>query len=179
MVREVDIKLPEIGFQLNTENDIIFCKENADMRRFRDITGVANHRAHYNEVREPILKVVFAHDDMEQMRQIEEIETAHPVASLVDFIRSEKTFFEILPKGVSKGNVLTKMAEFLGVNKQKTIAVGDYYNDVSMIKAAGLGFAVGNALEDVKKIADYVTVGNDEDAIAAIIEGLDNGTYKI
>lgn len=52
----------------------------------------------------------------------------------------------------------------------RTIAVGDNQNDISMIKAAGLGIAVANAREEVKKAADYVTVSNNDDAIAEIIE---------
>ena len=71
------------------------------------------------------------------------------------------------------------MAKLLGIDMGKTIAVGDYYNDVSMIKNAGIGFAVANAVDDAKTVADYITVNNNEHAIAKIIEGLDHGIYKI
>ena len=70
------------------------------------------------------------------------------------------------------------MAELLGIDPNKTIAVGDYYNDVSMIKNAGLGFAVANAVDDAKAAADYITVCNNDSAIAAIVDGLDRGIYK-
>lgn len=46
-----------------------------------------------------------------------------------------------------------------------------------MIKAAGIGFAVENAVEEAKAVADHITVKNDEHAIKAIIEGLDKGRY--
>jgi hydroxymethylpyrimidine pyrophosphatase-like HAD family hydrolase len=57
--------------------------------------------------------------------------------------------------------------------------VGDYNNDISMIKSAGLGFAVANAVDEVKAVADYVTVSNDDDAIAVIIEDLDKGEFVL
>ena len=67
------------------------------------------------------------------------------------------------------------MAELLGIKQERTIAVGDYYNDISMIKAAGAGFAVANAVDEVKAVADYITVSNNESAIAAIVNKLDKG----
>ena len=99
----------------------------------------------------------------------------HPMASEFDFIRSEQILYEILPKGISKGAALTRMAELLGVDMVNTVAVGDYHNDISMIQAAGIGYAMANAHPDVKAIADRITVDNDHHAIAAIVEDLERG----
>ena len=60
--------------------------------------------------------------------------------------------FEILPKGASKGTVLCRLAEALGIRREKTIAVGDYHNDISMIRQAGLGIAVANAVDEAKAL---------------------------
>ena len=98
-------------------------------------------------------------------------------AHLFDFIRSERTLYEILPKGANKGTALCKMAELLGIKQERTIAVGDYNNDISMIKAAGAGFAVANAVDEVKAVADHITVSNNESAIAAIVDRLDKGEF--
>ena len=57
----------------------------------------------------------------------------------------------------------------------RTVAIGDYNNDISMIKAAGVGIAVANAVEEAKAVADIVTVSNEEHAIAKIIEGIERG----
>ena len=92
--------------------------------------------------------------------------------------RSERILYEILPKGISKGVALCKMADLFGIDVNRTIAVGDYNNDVSMIKAAKLGFAVSNAVDEAKSVADYITVSNNESAIAVIIDGLDRGIYR-
>ena len=56
------------------------------------------------------------------------------------------------------------------------IAIGDGYNDLSMIKFAGLGIAMGNAQEPVKKAADYITLSNEEDGVA---EALEHFYYKL
>ena len=68
-----------------------------------------------------------------------------------------------------------RMAELLGIRADRTIAVGDYDNDVAMLKAAKVGFAVANAVDAVKAAADFITVSNNENAIAAIVDSLDRG----
>ena len=140
--KEVEKALPEIGIQVVTEKKVYFHKDNYAMEIFRKITGIPFAERHLDDIERPILKMVFAHHEQEQMARLEEMLSEHPDAKNYDFVRSERILFEFLPKGVSKGNVLFKMAELFGTDALKTVAVGDYNNDVSMIKAAGLGFAV-------------------------------------
>lgn len=179
LVKEVEQKLPQMGIQFSTENGVYFYKDNKAMELFRDITGLPYKTCHFEDCKENFMKIVFADMEENEMSELIDFLSAHPKAQQFDFVRSAKILYEIIPKGVSKGNVLCKMAELLSVDIKKTIAVGDYNNDLSMIKTAGLGFAVKNAVDEVKAAADYVTVSNDEDAIAVIIEGLDKGIYKI
>ena len=58
---------------------------------------------------------------------------------------------------------LTVLLEATGVSREEVIAIGDGYNDLSMIKFAGMGIAMGNAQEPVKKAANEITLSNDED----------------
>lgn len=178
LAREVDAQLPEIGIQFNTEKEVYFIKDNAAMVYFRSVTGLPNTSCGYEDISEPVLKIVFAHEEEKQIQLLQDFLNNHPKADEFDFIRSERRLYEILPKGVSKGALLCKFAELLGIDIGKTIAVGDYYNDISMIRNAGLGFAVANAVEDAKSAADYITVSNNDHAIAMIIDGLDRGIYK-
>ena len=62
---------------------------------------------------------------------------------------------------------------------KKTVAIGDYNNDIAMLVSAGVGVAVENAKEEVKAVADYVTVDNEHHAIAKIIFDIENGTIAI
>ena len=173
LVYEVEKQLPEMGIQLNTENEIYFNKDSSAMEYFRKVTGAPNITCEYEEVKNHIFKIVFAHIDAEQITALAELLNKHPKAANYDFIRSERYLYEIVPKGSSKGNVLCKMAELLNIDINKTIAVGDYNNDISMLKAAGMGFAVENAVPEAKNAADYITVSNNEHAIAAIVDLLD------
>ncbi len=177
LVMEVEEKLPDIGIQPNTDKKVYFSKDNSAMVRFREITGLENLYCPFKDIKEPVLKVVFGHEDEERLLALKQLLDEHPLSKNFDFIRSEQTLYEILPKGSSKGLLLCKLAELLGIDRRKTIAVGDYNNDISMIQAAGIGFAVENAVAEAKAVADYVTVSNDENAIAVIIDGLDKGIF--
>lgn len=73
-------------------------------------------------------------------------------------------------KNVSKGNAMVGLCKFLKIDLKDVVAIGDDINDVSMIKMAGLGVAMGNATEEVKKIADMVTTSNEEDGVARVLE---------
>lgn len=79
---------------------------------------------------------------------------------------SKPYFLEIMDMGIEKRGALAHICHKLGISKDELIAFGDSYNDLSMISYAGLGIAMGNAQNDVKKQSDYVTDGNDEEGIA-------------
>lgn len=84
--------------------------------------------------------------------------------------RSEPFFLEILPRGIDKAQSLERLLELLGLAKNQMIACGDGYNDLSMISFAGLGVAMENAVLPVKQAADYVTLSNNDDGIAHVVE---------
>jgi len=79
---------------------------------------------------------------------------------------------EFLHPEVSKVNALKTIATDLGITPEEIVAIGDNHNDIGMIRFAGLGVAMGNAHDEVKAAADYVTLSNSEDGVAAVIEGL-------
>lgn len=84
--------------------------------------------------------------------------------------RSEPFFIELVPLGVDKAASLAKLCEVLGCTKDDMVACGDGFNDISMIEFAGLGVAMENAQEPVKEVADYITLSNDEDGVAHVIQ---------
>ncbi|MBE6551658.1 MAG: HAD family phosphatase [Ruminococcaceae bacterium] len=175
LVEFADNSINDLGIQVNTFENIYFCKENTQMEIFRRITGLPNLTADYKKINEPIAKILFGDSDPEVITHLAKILTEHPKAYMYDFIRSEPNLYEILPKGSGKGNLIPKLAEIVGVSMDNTIAVGDYYNDISMLKAARIGIAVANACDEAKEAADFVTVSNDEHAIAQIISDIDSG----
>ena len=84
--------------------------------------------------------------------------------------RSEPFFIEVMNRGVNKADAIAGLLERLGLEREDVIACGDGLNDLSMIKYAGLGVAMGNAQQAVKDAADIVTLTNDEDGIVPVIE---------
>lgn len=88
----------------------------------------------------------------------------------IEIACSAKDFIEIFPKGVNKGTALIQVCEKLGIPLEDTVAFGDQELDLPMIEAAGLGIAMGNAIEQVKERANIVTKSNNEAGIAYAIE---------
>ncbi len=79
--------------------------------------------------------------------------------------RWHPSFTDITALGADKGEGLLAMAAHLGLEPKHTMAFGDGGNDVSMIKTAGIGVAMGNALHSLKKEADYITTSVDDDGV--------------
>ncbi|MHC5247272.1 HAD family hydrolase [Enterococcus sp. LJL90] len=88
------------------------------------------------------------------------------------FVRWHPYSVDIVPKTGSKAQTIAYMAERLGIAPADVIAFGDGNNDKEMLKAAGVGVAMGNADDDVQAVADLVTATNDDDGIAKALKTL-------
>lgn len=88
----------------------------------------------------------------------------------MDIFRSAPFFLELVPKGIDKAQSLLRLLEKIGLSTDILMAFGDGYNDLSMLKLAGMGVAMENAAPEVKAEADYVTLSNEEDGVAAALE---------
>jgi len=87
-------------------------------------------------------------------------------------LRSEPHFLEFLNKKASKGTALKDLADRLNISSESVMAIGDSGNDLDMIEYAGLGVAVGNATEEVKNAAQYITTTNEENGVSEAIKQL-------
>ncbi|MCA0757445.1 Cof-type HAD-IIB family hydrolase [Paenibacillus sp. N4] len=88
----------------------------------------------------------------------------------VHITKSKPHYLEFMHKEGTKGHALRFLAEHIGCTMEQTIAIGDAWNDNEMIQAAGLGVAMGNAIQSLKDIADYVTLTNNEEGVRHVIE---------
>lgn len=86
--------------------------------------------------------------------------------------RSEPFFLEIVPMGINKAKGLSILLDKIGMQPSELIAFGDGYNDTPMLQFAGMGVAMGNAAEEIKKAADMVTESNNDDGVAIALEHL-------
>ncbi len=180
LVSFVDRELPEIAIQINGAKHVYLNKTNEAMRSFYRVTGIQRVECHYTEVHDRVAKVIFLHEENAALERLAERLKTHPLYEKFDYIRSEKTIYEILPKGVSKGSALSQLSEIYGIDPRRTVAVGDFDNDASMLHAAGCGIAVSNASEAAVRAADLVLpVSNEESAIAYIVSALEDGRINL
>jgi len=95
--------------------------------------------------------------------------------SSLDFSRTkspaypEVDFINVLTPGVSKGNALEALASHLGISMNAIMAIGDGANDISLLSSVGLAVVMGNAPDDVKAVADYITLDVDHSGLAAAV----------
>lgn len=93
----------------------------------------------------------------------------HKYSNDVSVVSSGKHFIEFTHPDANKGHALEIIAKRYGVDRKEIIAFGDHYNDIPMLKFAGMGVAMGNAVQKLKDSADFVTLSNDEDGFAYAI----------
>lgn len=119
-------------------------------------------------ITKPVPKFIML-ENGEYLEKIEPL-VAEQLGEKFSVTRSEPFFLEVMPKGIDKGSSLAKLAELTGVKREEIIVCGDSYNDVTMVKFAGLGVAMGNAKQEVKDVASFITFTNEENGIAHVIE---------
>ena len=84
-------------------------------------------------------------------------------------VRTGVGFLEIFPKDVNKGTAIKFLAQYLGLNMEQTMAMGDRDNDLPMLEVAVKAIAMGNAVDNLKKHSDFVTSDNDHDGVGVAI----------
>lgn len=91
---------------------------------------------------------------------------------MLDVYRSSPFFLEIVPKGIDKAASLDALGASIGVKQTEMAAFGDGYNDISMVQYAQWGVAMSNGCDEIKAIADFVSLSNDECGVAHAIKVL-------
>ena len=86
------------------------------------------------------------------------------------FYISKDNYLEVTSQSVSKENALLEIAKYYDISLSQTMAIGDNYNDIPMLKLAGLGVAMANAPQAVKNEADIETVSNNDNGVSKVIE---------
>lgn len=104
----------------------------------------------------------------------ERLEMRKKLAEVSDIIVSSSmpNNLEINAVGATKGEGILRLAEYLGLKPEQTMAFGDGENDFNMIQMAGCGVVMDNGDPELKKYADYITTSNDQDGVAEAIEKL-------
>lgn len=99
-------------------------------------------------------------------------EMAAPFADRLCCTFTADFYFEFTAPGIDKANALRKALPQRGIDISEVVAFGDGQNDASMLAAAGMGVAMGNAVKEARDAADMITATNNEDGIARALEEL-------
>ncbi len=145
---------PHVGSEvLCTDETWVVSNTETEQEHVR-ICGVTPQYCEVGEVPGTWLKVLFAMHTDEMPDFIRYIDAHHYEG--VDFVRSEKRFYELLPAGVSKGSALQAYRKLPGMEDFTFVAVGDYDNDLEMLRAADFAVCPQNAAPSAKAAADLV-----------------------
>ena len=88
----------------------------------------------------------------------------------LNIYKSQPCYLEVMHKQASKTNAIQLLIEKYGIQQEEIIAIGDNYNDKSMIEFAGMGVAMGNAPDEIKKVANYITDTNNNEGVAKALK---------
>ncbi|MFS0781835.1 Cof-type HAD-IIB family hydrolase [Bacillus sp. 1P06AnD] len=151
-------------------NEIITAEENEYTTIEGEITGmpVKEEPSFKKSISKPVVKVLML-EDPDKLKEVES-KLQKELNNEFSVMRSKPFFLEITEKGVTKGTSLNQLIQMCGIKRDEVIAIGDSYNDLEMIEFAGLGVAMGNAPEDIKEKADFITTSNMEHGVAKVVE---------
>lgn len=151
--------LPEDNVYLNEYERIVGVKA-------QSIEGKISDFVEKNKLFCQKVLVLVAHSEQEALYT----ELCRRLGESFDVTCSAKVLVEISPLGDNKGEAVKFLAKHYGIPIERTVAAGDNLNDLSMVKTAGMGVAVGNASSKLKEFADFVSITNNEGAVAQIIK---------
>ncbi|MCX7709227.1 MAG: Cof-type HAD-IIB family hydrolase [Clostridia bacterium] len=159
-----------LGMEIFSDAGVFVVRENEITEEHRSRECIMPGAFEIKDIPKPWYKVVLAWEN-EKLKLIEaglegKMGTAHSAFS-------ELRFLDITHKNASKGIALRELCNILGRSYSRVIAVGDNLNDLEMFKAAGIGIAVENAHEELKKHAAFCTNHHDQHAIAEIIRWIE------
>ena len=171
IVSEVLTEFPEVCAEIDMENAIYAVHLNDHERYHMKISKSENivRQCELDEIPDGWFKVLFAMPE-DIIPKIVKFANDRKYSG-ADFVVSSKTYYEILPSNISKGSALELLRSEYGFDKYKVAAIGDYDNDLTMVKTADLGAAPSGAQEIVRKSADLVLRSScEENAVAELIE---------
>ncbi|TKD68229.1 Cof-type HAD-IIB family hydrolase [Pseudalkalibacillus hwajinpoensis] len=151
-------------------DEIITAEENPYTTIESELTGLPIKvvDSFMDGVTAPVVKVLMV-GEPEHLKKVEK-KLQKELGEEFSVMRSKPYFLEFTDKGITKATSLEKLINECEIKREEVIAVGDSYNDQEMIEFAGLGVAMGNAPDDIKKISDYIADTNENDGVAKVVE---------
>ncbi len=171
VLKELSNVSPSLGVEAVKEDGVTITVDSPYFDRHKRILGKDCKIGGYDELPDRCFKAILV-GDVEDINRVVEFIADYKVEGIT-FILSAPTCFEIIPTNVSKGNTLKEYARIFNINPERIMAIGDYYNDVEMIKFAKIGATFETSPEDIKEIADFVTIPCEQSGFSKFIEHIE------
>ncbi len=168
-IESIRKEFPNVGIEIYADREIYLINAEYYVKRHMKNEKIECPKCSIKDViGKKIYKVLFAMENKFMKDVIDFVNSINHAG--VNFVATSDNYYEMISSSVNKGEGLLKLSEILNVDLSKTYAIGDYYNDIEMVKAAHIGVATYNAVEALKRVAD-ITVGScDDGAVADLVE---------
>jgi Cof subfamily protein (haloacid dehalogenase superfamily) len=168
LVKQAIKLFPEIGVEVLGDGRIYVVNSNIWTERHTSNESVEYDITHADSIKVGWNKVLFA-GEYSRLQELCKYTESY-INDGWDFVFSDPKYYEMLPAGVSKGSSLKILAEMLKISHNNVMAIGDYFNDLTMIKEAAVGAAPAGAPSEIKEQADIVVGSCEDGAVADFIE---------
>ncbi len=163
---------PSMGIELVVGNEIWTPKLNRAIQDHLDSFGLSYTMMPLRDASDGWNKVLFA-DEPEVVDSViayvQDNIRPDPEYAELDFVRTSPYYYELIPNGINKGAALLELADIMGIARENTVAVGDFYNDLPLLETAAISAVVSEAPEQLKSRADYVVAGCLDGGVAELL----------
>lgn len=161
-------KFPDIIFTAFLEHNVII----TNRKEIKEYFSYLEILESSNNLDKDFIKISFASENSEQLKEVEKFLLESKSNENYDLVYSHRAVLDVIPLGINKANALKKLINYINdITMEEIVSVGDNYNDIEMVKESGYGIAVANSVEDLKKVADYITKNdNNNNAIKEVID---------
>lgn len=135
-----------------------------------EITGVEARSARFEEIGETLVRLWFVVGDLGLWESVKPGLVTLPSIDLAEYISPREVIAGVIRKGISKATGLRWLAQYYGLSLSEIAMIGDSHNDLEAIREAGLGIAMGNAVDEIRAVARHVTGHVREDGFAEAVE---------
>ncbi|MFD6511045.1 Cof-type HAD-IIB family hydrolase [Bacillus sp. NPDC060175] len=161
----------------NIDDEVLLERPNNLSSRYAQELGITlDYIPSYSDITENPTSVLLMHTKGTLEKILKDITNECP--NMFDYVLMPWTkgiwMLQFLPLNTSKGMAVLNVADQLNIQPSEIVSFGDSYNDFEMIQHTGFGIAMGNACQELKNVADYVTKPNTEDGVAYALEELMN-----
>jgi len=162
----------QLPIAIYSENELYFNMDCEPLKKYEKAIGtkgtVASQEEIQNLAAKGVINILWL--DYPEKIAIHQKEMPIHFGDRLNCHASGSHLFEFVSKTATKAAGLSKLIAHLNIRREEVIAIGDSYNDLSMLKYAGFSIAMGNAYDEVKAVCDYVTLTNNDDGVAVWME---------